>query len=147
MRKKLTLKQKKFCNEYMKTGNAKQSAINAGYSKQTAYSIGSENLNKPEIIEYIQKQQETEELNTKLNIKKRQEVIQETFDNIMLKIKEKAESIEETDLNKIEIALKCSDQLNKMQGVYINKVKAEIGIESPKLKDIFNQVGGKGLDE
>ncbi|WFF43767.1 NTP-binding motif protein [Lactobacillus phage CR28] len=46
-------KQKKFCDEYIKSGNAKQSAIKAGYSPKTAYSIGNENLNKPELKAYI----------------------------------------------------------------------------------------------
>lgn len=52
---KLTEKQKKFCREYIKTLNATQSAIKAGYSEKTAYSIGNENLSKPEIAQYIQK--------------------------------------------------------------------------------------------
>lgn len=52
---KLTTKQKKFCDEYIKSGNAKQSAIKAGYSPKTAYSIGNENLNKPELKAYIEK--------------------------------------------------------------------------------------------
>ena len=49
----MTPKQKKFCDEYIKSGNAKQSAIKAGYSPKTAYSIGNENLNKPELKAYI----------------------------------------------------------------------------------------------
>lgn len=49
----MTIKQKKFADEYIKTGNATQSAINAGYSKKTCYSIGNENLKKPEIKSYI----------------------------------------------------------------------------------------------
>ncbi len=49
----MTPKQKKFCDEYIKSGNAKQSAIKAGYSPKTAYSIGNENLNKPELKVYI----------------------------------------------------------------------------------------------
>ena len=51
---KLTEKQKKFCREYVKTLNATQSAITAGYSKKTANEIGCENLTKPSIQEYIQ---------------------------------------------------------------------------------------------
>ena len=51
----MTPKQKKFCDEYIKSGNAKQSAIEAGYSPKTAYSIGNENLNKPELKAYIGK--------------------------------------------------------------------------------------------
>lgn len=51
--KKLTIKQKKFADEYIISGNATQAAINAGYSKKTCYSIGNENLKKPEIKSYI----------------------------------------------------------------------------------------------
>lgn len=50
---KLTAKQKKFADDYIKTGNATQSAIDAGYSKKTAKSVGSENLTKPDIKAYI----------------------------------------------------------------------------------------------
>lgn len=52
--KKLTIKQKKFADEYIKTGNATQSAINAGYSKKTAGQVGAENLKKPYIKNYIE---------------------------------------------------------------------------------------------
>lgn len=53
--KKLTLKQRRFCDEYLANGgNATEAALAAGYSSKTAYSIGSENLNKPEIKEYLQ---------------------------------------------------------------------------------------------
>lgn len=51
--KKLTIKQKKFADEYIKTGNATQSAINAGYSKKTARVTGAENLTKPNIKAYV----------------------------------------------------------------------------------------------
>lgn len=54
--KKLTAKQAKFVIEYLVDGNATQSAIRAGYSEETAGSIGSENLSKPEIIKAIDEQ-------------------------------------------------------------------------------------------
>ena len=44
-----TEKQRRFCDEYIKTGNATQAAIAAGYTKRSAYSIGEENLRKPEL--------------------------------------------------------------------------------------------------
>lgn len=50
---KLTPKQKKFADEYIKGGNITQAAVNAGYSKKTARVIGQENLLKPAISEYI----------------------------------------------------------------------------------------------
>lgn len=51
----MTEKQKRFCEEYLIDLNATQAALRAGYSEKTAYSIGNENLHKPEIQEYIQK--------------------------------------------------------------------------------------------
>lgn len=60
----LTPKQRIFILEYLRTFNATGAAIAAGYSKKTAYSIGWENLRKPEIQAAIKKAKEhyTEEL-------------------------------------------------------------------------------------
>ncbi len=44
----------RFCQEYVKLGNATQAAINAGYSKKTASQIGSHLLKEPEIGEKIE---------------------------------------------------------------------------------------------
>ena len=60
----MTPKQHKFCDEYIKTGNATQSAINAGYSKKTAKQIGQENLTKLDIKTYINWRMETISNNT-----------------------------------------------------------------------------------
>lgn len=51
---KLTAKQRLFADEYIKSGNATQSAIKAGYSSKTVRSIGQENLTKPDIKAYIE---------------------------------------------------------------------------------------------
>lgn len=53
----MTDKQIRFCEEYVIDLNATQAAIRAGYSQDTARSIASENLSKPNIQEYIQKLQ------------------------------------------------------------------------------------------
>lgn len=50
----LTPKQQRFVEEYLVDLNATQAAIRAGYSEKTAYSIGQENLNKPEIASAIE---------------------------------------------------------------------------------------------
>ncbi|MCE6007464.1 terminase small subunit [Acinetobacter soli] len=47
-------KQQRFVNEYLVDRNATQAAIRAGYSAKTAYSIGDENLRKPEIQKAIE---------------------------------------------------------------------------------------------
>lgn len=49
----LSLKQKKFCEEYIISGNATEAAKKAGYSEKTARSQGAENLTKPDIQKYI----------------------------------------------------------------------------------------------
>ena len=50
----LTAKQKKFCDEYLISGNATDAAIKAGYSEKCANRIGSENLSKHDIKEYLE---------------------------------------------------------------------------------------------
>ena len=50
------MKQKKFADKYLETGNITQSAVDAGYSKKTARVIGQENLLKPAVRSYIDEQ-------------------------------------------------------------------------------------------
>jgi len=50
----LTAKQKVFVAEYLVDLNATQAAVRAGYSEKTAYSVGHENLKKPEVQSAIQ---------------------------------------------------------------------------------------------
>ena len=50
----MNTRQRKFCDEYLISGNATDAAIKAGYSPKTAYSMGNENLNKPELKAYIE---------------------------------------------------------------------------------------------
>lgn len=57
---KLTLKQKLFCDWYIKLGGSRhgtQAAIKAGYSEKTAQEMASENLSKPMIQAYLEKRQ------------------------------------------------------------------------------------------
>ncbi len=51
----LSRKQKIFVEEYLQCWNATEAAKRAGYSARTAYSIGWENLRKPEIAELVSK--------------------------------------------------------------------------------------------
>lgn len=52
---KLTERQKRFVDFYIKTLNASEAARKAGYSKKTAPRTGAENLQKPQIQAAIQK--------------------------------------------------------------------------------------------
>lgn len=51
---KLTLKQKRFADEYIISGNATGAAKKAGYAEKAAYQTGAENLKKPQIKAYIE---------------------------------------------------------------------------------------------
>ena len=50
---KLTAKQRLFADEYIKGGNATQSAIKAGYNVKSARVIGAQNLSKLNVKSYI----------------------------------------------------------------------------------------------
>jgi phage terminase small subunit len=56
--KKLSAKQKRFCEEYLVDLNATQAAIRAGYSLKTANRIASQNLSKLDIQENIRLEQQ-----------------------------------------------------------------------------------------
>lgn len=140
--RKLTPKQQKFADYYIKTGNATESAIKAGYSKNTARSIGAENLTKPNIKHYIDKRmkkladerimdmQEALELLTSIARGEMTEEVVISFLDGYKKV-DKAPDIRER-LKAIESILKRftiseNDELrNKLLEVQINKEKAEI---------------------
>ena len=53
--KRMTEKQKRFCDEYLACLKPKEAAIKAGYSQNCAAEIGYENLTKPHLKAYIDK--------------------------------------------------------------------------------------------
>lgn len=55
---RLTVKQRAFCDYYIETGNLAEAARRAGYSVRTARNIGSENLKKPHIQQYVEQRLE-----------------------------------------------------------------------------------------
>lgn len=54
MERKLTVKQRKFCELYLELGNGTQAAVGAGYMEANAAQTASEILNYPHIQAYIQ---------------------------------------------------------------------------------------------
>ena len=79
----LTPKQEMFVKEYLIDLNATQAAIRAGYNKNTAYSIGEENLKKPEIQAAIQKAMDERADRTNITADKvLSELAQIAFDDI-----------------------------------------------------------------
>lgn len=118
---KLTLKQQKFCEEYAASGNATQAAIAAGYSKKTAYSIGEENLRKPEIIAEIKRLGQRA---TKARI---------------MKIEARKERLSEIAWNSFDenAVIRSIEALNKMDGLYIQKHEVQV---TRSLADIIKEI-------
>lgn len=106
----LTPKQKLFVDEYLVDLNATQAAIRAGYSEKTAYSIGNENLMKPEIAKAIQNAQQKRQERTEIT---QDCVVQEIADNAF----RPASDAQESDFKHASKA-KYLDMLCKHLGVY-----------------------------
>lgn len=129
----MTKKQKRFCDEYLIDCNATQAAIRAGYSKKTAYSIGVENLKKPEIKAYIDAQ--LEKMHNE-NIASAEEVMQYLTSVLRGQSESEIVVVEGTgdgcsDARRISKApdererLKAAELLGKRFGMFTDKVNIE----------------------
>lgn len=133
---KLTRKQQIFCDEYLIDLNATQAAIRAGYSKKTAYSIGTENLRKPEINDYIQKRMAEKEKELIADqdevLKYLTSVLRGTSISEELVVEgcgdgySEARRVEKSPSEKDR--LKAAELLGKRYGIYTDKVQAEVMI-------------------
>ena len=120
----MTHRQELFIQEYIKTGNATNSAIKAGYSKRTARSIGQENLTKPYIKKRIEELSQKIACNNIMTAKERQEYLTKLINSEDVKVSDK---------------LKALDILNKMTGEYIQKVEVNGEIKSDPFKDLTTE--------
>lgn len=113
----LTAKQERFVQEYLVDLNATQAAIRAGYSRKTAYSIGQENLRKPEISKEIQ-----------VKMEKRSDRTQITQDYVLNKLKaiadQDASDGQDSEL-KYASQLKALELLGKHLGMFTDRMKVE----------------------
>lgn len=125
----LTMKQKKFCEEYLVSGNATDAAIKAGYSKKTANRIASENLSKLDVKNYIdEKLKEMEsrkiadaaEVMQYLTSVMRNETKETVpmFNGVNIELVEKDTSIKDRN--------KAAEMLAKRFGILTDKVALEI---------------------
>ena len=169
----LTKKQKLFVEEYLIDLNATQAAIRAGYSPDTAYSIGQENLKKPEIKNAIDKALAERSRRTGIN---QDRVLMELariallnpanvvdFDEATIRedatvddlaavasVKVKRFPTKEGEGIEREIKFydknKALDALGRHLGMFQNNVNVNVE-SSSKLDDIMSQLGGEGLEE
>lgn len=134
---KLTIKQQRFADEYIISGNATEAAVMAGYAKKAAYQQGAENLKKPHIRKYIDKR--LEEINNK-SIAKQEEVLQ-YLTSVMRGTSQSAVVVIEGDGDGVSSArlmdktpdekerLKAAELLGKRYGAFTEKVEVGADLE------------------
>ena len=105
---KLNARQKSFCEYYVASGNATESAIKAGYSEKTARSIGQRLLTNVDIKKYIKELQEKAKESRILTAREKREWLSEVIKN---------------GNEKLQDRLKALDILNKMDGDSVEKVQ------------------------
>lgn len=131
---KLTEKQRRFADEYIRLGEITQAAINAGYSTKTARVTGQENMQKPAIKTYIDKR--LEELK-KESIAEQDEVLQyltsvmrgEIQDEVVMVVGDGdfGGSIEKEDKRSDTVArTKAAELLGKRYAMWTEKQEVEI---------------------
>lgn len=118
----MTEKQKKFCDEYLIDLNATQAAIRAGYSKRTAYSIGVENLRKPEIQNYLERRQRERQERTEID----QDLIIKHL--AMIGLLELTDSKMITGIVKASDKIKALELLGKHNGMFTDKISVTTAI-------------------
>lgn len=128
---KLNIRQKRFAEYYVQSGNAAESARKAGYSETYAEHRTDEMLRNVEISAYIKELTEKTKDERILTAKDRQ---------IMLS------DIARDEENFAADRIRAVDTLNKMTGEYTVKVDTTVRT-SPKLADVLSQLGGEGLNE
>lgn len=134
--KKLTIKQKKFADNYIKSGNATQSYINAGYSVRSENAAGVEGhklLRNPKVKNYID--EKMQEISDK-QIAKAEEVLKYLTSSMRGEIEEEVIVVEnigdyESKAKKIKKQLSAKDRikaaelLGKRYSLFTDKVDFE----------------------
>lgn len=123
---KLTPKQKAFCEIYAKNGgNAKQAAIDAGYSEKTAAEQASRLLINVNVLEYIRE----------LSAPKENKRIADATE-----VKEFWSSIMRDDMEKTSDRLKASELLGKSAAMFIDRVETKEINAAEELKNLADKL-------
>ena len=150
----MTLKQQRFADEYIITGNATQSAIKAGYSSKYANTNANKLLQNTTIKNYIDvrlAKLESEKIATQ------EEVLQyltsvmrgEKTEPLLVLDGEGTQKVIQAVPN-VQSRTRAAELLGKRYGTFTDRVDINAQIESkPKFDDIVSQLGnhGEGLTE
>lgn len=141
MSKKLTIKQKKFADEYIISGNAYQSAINAGYSDNYAKARSSQMLENVGIKSYIEermkelKKETIAEQNEVLEFLSRVLRDQET-EEILVNVGNFEQEFQEAKVS-IKDRIKAAELIGKRYSLWTDKL--EIEAETVVIKDDIDE--------
>jgi len=124
-------RQQKFAEYYAQSGNAVQSAIRAGYSEKYANAFSYKILENVGVASYLAAISAKSAPKRILSAIERQEMLSDLARDDELEPRDRIAAI---------------DKLNRMTGEYALRVAATVS-ESPKLEEVFRQLGGEGLDE
>jgi len=130
---KLNARQKSFCEFYVASGNATESAIKAGYSEKYTNKNVSKIRQNTAVQEYIKELQEKAKTNRIMTAVERREFLTEVIKN---------------GNEKLQDRLKALDILNKMDSEYIEKMQLSGQVDTNPLSGLTTEelrtlAGGK----
>ena len=146
---KMTLKQQRFADEYIVTGNLYKSAVEAGYSAKSQSHKLLDNVGIKSYIDERLAKLESEKIATQ------EEVLQyltsvmrgEKTEPLLVLDGEGTQKVIQAVPN-VQSRTRAAELLGKRYGTFTDRVDINAQIESkPKFDDIVNQLGGSGLDE
>ena len=142
---KLTEKQKRFADEYIKSGNATQAAIKAGYSKKTAKIVALQNLTKLNVKSYIDDRMKVIEDNRIMTAKEAVELLTgigrgEVKETVVVASPMGVETVEKeadlkTRISAIKEILKRYPDNDKLMEQQLRKLAAEADLAEAKAKE------------
>lgn len=130
----MTARQINFCLAYIGSGNATQSAIEAGYSEKTAPEQGARLLNNVNVQNYIRELQEQNASKKIADAKEMQEVltsiIRQEMEEENIVVEGCGDGVSEAIIKKKKSShkdvLKAIDLLGRMQGAFENRATLNV---------------------
>lgn len=122
-------RQRAFCQYYAADPDGTAASIKAGYSKRTAAAIASENLRKPELLDYIKQLQAEAEAARVADLVEVKRFWTETMRD---------------EEQRVEFRLKASELLAKSSGEFIQRVDLTAQVEAQVEEDVVFYIPDNG---
>jgi len=123
-------RQRAFCQYYAADPDGTAAAIKAGYSKRTAAAIASENLRKPELLDYIKQLQAEAEAARVADLVEVKRFWTETMRD---------------EEQRVEFRLKASELLAKSSGEFVQRVDLTAQVEA-EVEDVVFYIPDNGRE-